>query len=101
MATVTANLWSNIPSAEKKGELLARSEQPVPPEVGVESRIQRRQSHDRNSHFLEKILTQSRVLISEGIPGSGKDTFQAYLNEWLKNRVVYDYSEGELLHSWK
>ena len=56
---------------------------------------------DRDSYFLERIASESRVLIIEGIPGSGKDTFQAYLKEKLKGRDVYDYSEGELLHSWK
>jgi thymidylate kinase len=44
---------------------------------------------------------ESRVLIIEGISGSGKDTFQAYLKEKLEGRQVYDYSEGDLLHSWK
>jgi len=43
----------------------------------------------------------ARVLIIEGISGSGKDTFQDYLKEQLKDRPVNDYSEGELLHSWK
>lgn len=43
----------------------------------------------------------SRVLIIEGISGSGKDTFQAYLKEKLEHRDVHDYSEGELLQSWK
>jgi len=43
----------------------------------------------------------SRVLIIEGISGSGKDTFQRYLKKKLKGRDVYDYSEGEVLHSWK
>jgi thymidylate kinase len=43
----------------------------------------------------------SRVLIVEGISGSGKDTFQGYLKKKLKGRDVYDYSEGDLLHSWK
>jgi thymidylate kinase len=42
-----------------------------------------------------------RVLIIEGISGSGKDTFQTYLKEKLQGRDVYDYSEGELLQSWK
>ena len=56
---------------------------------------------DRDSYFLERIASESRVLIIEGIPGSGKDTFQAYLKEKLKGRDVYDYSEGEVLHSWK
>jgi thymidylate kinase len=55
---------------------------------------------DRDSHILEKIALDSRVLIVEGIAGSGKDTLQQYLKSKLRNRVVYDYSEGELLLSW-
>jgi len=51
-------------------------------------------------HTIEKIATQSRVLIIEGISGSGKDTFQKYLKSKLRARVVHDYSEGELLLSW-
>jgi thymidylate kinase len=51
-------------------------------------------------HTVEKIAMQSRVLIVEGISGSGKDTFQKYLKSKLRARVVHDYSEGELLLSW-
>ncbi len=58
-----------------------------------------RQSKD--SYSVERIAADSRVLILEGIAGSGKDTLQAHLKQMLKNRDVYDYSEGELLHSWK
>src|SRR5687768_2764320 len=50
---------------------------------------------------LENILSSSRILILEGISGSGKDTFQTHLKKKLKGRDVYDYSEGEVLHSWK
>jgi hypothetical protein len=50
---------------------------------------------------VEKIARQSRVLIIEGISGSGKDTFQRYVKSKLRSRVVHDYSEGELLWSWK
>jgi thymidylate kinase len=46
------------------------------------------------------LASDARVLIIEGISGSGKDTFQTYLKKKLKGRVVYDYSEGELLQSW-
>jgi thymidylate kinase len=56
---------------------------------------------DRDSYFLERIASESRVLIVEGISGSGKDTFQTYLKRTLEGRDVYDYSEGEVLHSWK
>lgn len=47
------------------------------------------------------LAVDSRVLIIEGISGSGKDTFQTYLKEKLEDRDVHDYSEGEVLQSWK
>jgi thymidylate kinase len=52
------------------------------------------------SNTLVKSALDSRVLIIEGIAGSGKDTFQTYLKKALKGRDVYDYSEGEVLQSW-
>jgi len=55
---------------------------------------------ERNS-LLEQIAAKSRILIIEGISGSGKDTFQKYLKKLLKTQVVHDYTEGEVLHSWK
>jgi thymidylate kinase len=47
------------------------------------------------------LASDPRVLIIEGISGSGKDTLQKFLKEKLKGRHLYDYSEGEVLHSWK
>jgi thymidylate kinase len=67
----------------------------------VQKLFQLRRLQDEDSNSLERIALDSRVLIIEGIPGSGKDTLQEYLKEKLKGRDVYDYSEGELLHSWK
>jgi thymidylate kinase len=52
------------------------------------------------SNSLAKSALDSRVLVIEGIAGSGKDTFQTYLKKRLKGRDVYDYSEGEVLQSW-
>jgi len=49
---------------------------------------------------LDSILASSRIIIIEGISGSGKDTFQKYLKSRLRGRVIYDYSEGDLLLSW-
>src|SRR4051812_34702583 len=51
-------------------------------------------------NFVEAILSESRIIIIEGISGSGKDTFQKYLKLKLHDRDVYDYSEGDLLLSW-
>ena len=82
-------------------EPVARSEQPVLPEIIEGRRTQFRRLQDKGSYSLQRILTESRVLIIEGISGSGKDTFQTYLKNKLKDRVVYEYSEGELLWSWK
>jgi thymidylate kinase len=64
-------------------------------------RIEFRRPQDQDPYFLERIAAESRVLIIEGISGSGKDTLQRYLKTQLQARDVYDYSEGEVLHSWK
>jgi thymidylate kinase len=59
-----------------------------------------RPRQNKDSYSVERIALDSRVLIIEGIAGSGKDTFQKYLKSKLRGRIVYDYSEGELLLSW-
>lgn len=48
-----------------------------------------------------KIPKGIKVIIIEGVAGSGKDTLQALLKQQLKDRSVYSYSEDELLFSWK
>ena len=85
----------------KKDGLLSRSEQPVLPGVIEERRTQLRRLQDQDSYFRERFALDSRVLIIEGISGAGKDTFQTYLKKKLRGRHLYDYSEGEVLHSWK
>src|SRR5581483_3046864 len=62
-----------------------------------------RLQQQRNNGFapLSGSVLNARVLIIEGISGSGKDTFQEYLTTKLKGKDVHDYSEGELLQSWK
>jgi thymidylate kinase len=99
MKSVPANDWRHLPSTRNKEGLVARSEQPELPE-GVEESSTLRQLQDHDFSLLEKITLDSRVLIIEGISGSGKDTFQKYLKSKLRGRDVYDYSEGELLLSW-
>jgi thymidylate kinase len=66
----------------------------------VVRRTQLQELQDQDSYVLEEIALDSRVLIVEGISGSGKDELQAYLRKKLSDRDVYDYSEGELLQSW-
>jgi thymidylate kinase len=100
MRIVPVYVPTHFQSEDNRDGLVARSRQPVLPEVSEEGRTQLPPLQDQDSHLLERILLNSRVLIIEGIAGSGKDTFQKYLKSKLRSRVVYDYSEGELLLSW-
>jgi len=100
MEIVPVNEWNHLPSTSNTDGLVARSEQPVLPNGIEERRNQLRRLQDHDFSLLEKIPLDSRVLIIEGISGSGKDTFQKYLKSKLRSRVVHDYSEGELLLSW-
>jgi thymidylate kinase len=68
---------------------------------GVKSSSRAIPAPDLQPFALDNILSSSRIIIIEGISGSGKDTFQRYLKSKLRSRVVHDYTEGELLWSWK
>jgi len=101
MGIVPVDEWDHLPRTNNRDGLVARSEQPVLSEGIKERRNQLRRLQDQDSYHPERIALDSRVLIIEGIAGSGKDTFQKYLKSKLRSRVVHDYSEGELLWSWK
>jgi thymidylate kinase len=92
MKIVPVALRNHRPSSNNNDAMVARSE---------ENANHLRRLLDQSSYFPGKVALNSRVLIIEGISGSGKDTFQRYLRKKLKGRDVYDYSEGEVLHSWK
>lgn len=47
------------------------------------------------------IPNKARIIIIEGVAGSGKDTLQQLLKAQFKNKAVYDYSEEDLLFTWK
>lgn len=47
------------------------------------------------------IPNKARIIIIEGVAGSGKDTLQKLLKERFFNKAVYDYTEGDLLFTWK
>jgi thymidylate kinase len=100
MKIVPTYVRNHLAGVDNRDGLVARSEQPVLPDPIEEGEIQLRRLQYQDSYFLERIALDSRVLIVEGISGSGKDTFQTYLKKTLKGRDVYDYSEGEVLQSW-
>lgn len=43
----------------------------------------------------------ARVIILEGIAGSGKTTLKGYLKKHLKSHAYYEFTEQELLLGWK
>ncbi len=94
-------VWSPLQSADNRDGLVVESKNPVLAKVMEARQNQLRRSQDQDSHFLDRIVLESRVIVVEGISGAGKDTLQAYIKKILKNRDVHDYSEGEVLHSWK
>jgi thymidylate kinase len=81
-------------------EVTAKLGNPLLAKVMKERRSRFQLSQNDESVHLDRILSESRVIIIEGISGSGKDSFQKFLKEKLSGRVVHDYSEGELLLSW-
>ncbi|MFT4302949.1 MAG: hypothetical protein ACMXYG_00125 [Candidatus Woesearchaeota archaeon] len=48
-----------------------------------------------------KIPNDKRLIIIEGIAGSGKSTFINILKNNFKNKKVYTFTEEELLMTWK
>ena len=100
MGNVPLSVFNQPPSGDNETGLVSQSQNPVLARVMEERRHHFRRPQDQDPSVQERIASESRVLIVEGISGSGKDTFQKYLKSKLRGRVVYDYSEGELLLSW-
>jgi thymidylate kinase len=101
MKIVPIYIWDKLSNTDKQDRIISLTEEPVLQKVIEQRGIKLRRPQDKDSYLLGRILVDSRVLIIEGISGSGKDTFQTYLKKNLKDRHIYDYSEGEVLHSWK
>lgn len=101
MGKVPVYVFNPHPSADNKNGLVSWAENPVLAKMMKERRNHFRRPGLPNTSLLEKIARESRVIIVEGISGAGKDTFQMYLKQMIKGRDVYDYSEGDVLHSWK
>ena len=61
MGIVPIYVWNHFPSADNRNGLVARSEQPVLPEVIEERRSQFRRMQDQDCYFMEKILRLFRI----------------------------------------
>ena len=102
MRIVPLYIWNPpLRNGNNRRRSIARLREALSPEAFGKANFPLHEQQAHRPTFLERILSSSRVIIIEGISGSGKDTFQRYLKNKLKDRVVYDYSEGELLWSWK
>ena len=77
MGKVPDYVFNQNPSTDNKNGMVSWSENPVLAKVMKERRSHFRRAQDQALSPLEQIALQSRVLIVEGISGSGKDTFQA------------------------
>jgi thymidylate kinase len=93
-------IWNQHPIEDEREKFVLRSNNPILAKVMEERRSRIRQPPDQEAYLLDRIVSEARVIVIEGISGAGKDTFQKYLKSKLRDRVVHDYSEGELLLSW-
>jgi thymidylate kinase len=66
----------------------------------IRNLLQLRQLRDAQQKPPLAAALRSRFIIVEGISGSGKDLFQQHLRDQLKDRLIYEYSEGDVLLSW-
>jgi thymidylate kinase len=98
MRIVPIRVWVNASSFGDENGSSYWPEKPAP--IFKKRRNEAHPADNLQPFSLDNILSSSRIIILEGISGSGKDTFQKYLKSKLRGRDVHDYSEGELLQSW-
>jgi broad specificity phosphatase PhoE len=61
MGIVPIYVWNHLPSADNRNGLVARSEQPVLPEVMEERKINFRRLLDQDRYFMERIIRLFRI----------------------------------------
>ena len=61
MGIVPIYVWNHLPSADNRDGLVARSEQPVLPEVMKERKIDFRRLLDQDRYFMERIIRLFRI----------------------------------------
>jgi thymidylate kinase len=98
--TRKASVGSAADSPTAKEKPVNRLSRPTVP-AQVKKLLDLRRQREKAHAVPKTVGLDARVIIVEGIAGAGKDTFQSYLKDQLKGREVYNYSEGDLLHSWK
>ena len=79
MGIVPIYVWNHFPSADNRDGLVARSEQPVLPEVIEERRIQFGRLQDQDGYFMEKILRLFRLFKAVYCPSTPRHIESAAL----------------------
>jgi broad specificity phosphatase PhoE len=79
MGLVPIYVWNHFPSADNRDGLVARSEQPVLPEVMEERRIQFERLQDQDRYFMEKILRLFRIFKAVYCPSTPRHIESAAL----------------------
>lgn len=85
MGIVPIYVWNHLPSADNRDGLVARSEQPVLPEVMQERRTKFRKLQEEDPYFLERIIRAFRMFQAVYCPSSPRHIESARLIcEFLK-----------------
>jgi broad specificity phosphatase PhoE len=79
MGIVPLYVWNHLPSADNRAGLVARSEQPVLPEVLDERRIQFRRLQDQDAYLLERLVRLFRIFKAVYCPASPRHVESATL----------------------
>jgi broad specificity phosphatase PhoE len=79
MGTVPIYVWNHLPSADNRDGVVARSEQPVLPEVIEERRNQFRRLQDLDPYFLERIVRLLRIFKAVYCPSTPRHIESAKL----------------------
>jgi broad specificity phosphatase PhoE len=79
MGIVPLYVWNHFPSADNRDGLVARSEQPVLPEVIEKRRNEFRRLQDQDAYFMEKILRLFRVFEAVYCPSTPRHIESATL----------------------
>ncbi len=79
MGIVPVYVWNHLPSADNRDGLVARSEQPVLPQVIEERRNEFERLQDQNPYFLERIVRLFRIFKSVYCPSTPRHIESAKL----------------------
>ncbi len=85
MGIVPVYVWNHLPSADNRDGLVARSEQPVLPQVIEERRIQFQWLRHQDHYFMEKILRLFRIFKGVYCPSTPRHVESAKLISELFN----------------